>query len=396
MMENRVSNSKANATYQNSSKVKEVVYRIFAAVANAILVVLGGGLLTQTIGNLTGIHVLTLIGGEAQALLAPAIGVAVASQMNTNTLVTFASMVAATVGSNGVHFTDTAVKGMTATGQVTAAAAGAPVLTTGQPVSAVLAALVAVLVGKYLTGKTPLDMVLVPFGALAVGIGFGLVVAAVVTPALLAVSAYIAHSMQVSPVLGSMVISVVWALFLMTPASSAALAVALMLDPISSAAALIGTTAQFVGFTAMSFRQNNLGANIAQGLVTPKVQFPNLLINPYLLVPTVVSAAVCAPIATVLFDSRSTSTLGGLGLNSLIAPIAYLSRGWAQFSTYMVFGVVVPAVLSIALYLVLKRAGFIGEKQLHLELVQKYRSKKSCLSIENYEIGRQFFIDKTS
>ncbi|PWT39416.1 hypothetical protein DKZ34_09080 [Limosilactobacillus reuteri] len=369
MMENQVSNSKANATYQNSSKVKEVAYRIFAAVANAILVVLGGGLLTQTIGNLTGIHVLTLIGGEAQALLAPAIGVAVASQMNTNTLVTFASMVAATVGSNGVHFTDTAVKGMTATGQVTAAAAGAPVLTTGQPVSAVLAAIVAVLVGKYLTGKTPLDMVLVPFGALAVGIGFGLVVAAVVTPALLAVSAYIAHSMQVSPVLGSMVISVVWALFLMTPASSAALAVALMLDPISSAAALIGTTAQFVGFTAMSFRQNNLGANIAQGLVTPKVQFPNLLINPYLLVPTVVSAAVCAPIATVLFDFRSTSTLGGLGLNSLIAPIVYLSRGWAQFSTYMVFGVVVPAVLSIALYLVLKRAGFIGEKQLHLELV---------------------------
>lgn len=368
-MENRVSNSKANATYQNSSKVKEVAYRIFAAVANAILVVLGGGLLTQTIGNLTGIHVLTLIGGEAQALLAPAIGVAVASQMNTNTLVTFASMVAATVGSNGVHFTDTAVRGMTATGQATMAAAGAPVFTTGQPVSAVLAAIVAVLVGKYLTGKTPLDMVLVPFGALAVGIGFGLVVAAVVTPALLAVSAYIAHTMQVSPVLGSMVISVVWALFLMTPASSAALAVALMLDPISSAAALIGTTAQFVGFTAMSFRQNNLGANIAQGLVTPKVQFPNLLINPYLLVPTVVSAAVCAPIATVLFDFRSTSTLGGLGLNSLIAPIAYLSRGWYQFSTYMVFGVVVPAVLSIALYLVLKRAGFIGEKQLHLELV---------------------------
>lgn len=354
-MENQVSNSKANATYQNSSKVKEVAYRIFAAVANAILVVLGGGLLTQTIGNLTGIHVLTLIGGEAQALLAPAIGVAVASQMNTNTLVTFASMVAATVGSNGVHFTDTALKGMTATGQATVAAAGAPVFTTGQPVSAVLAAIVAVLVGKYLTGKTPLDMVLVPFGALAVGIGFGLVVAAVVTPALLAVSAYIAHTMQVSPVLGSMVISVVWALFLMTPASSAA--------------ALIGTTAQFVGFTAMSFRQNNLGANIAQGLVTPKVQFPNLLINPYLLVPTVVSAAVCAPIATVLFDFRSTSTLGGLGLNSLIAPIAYLSRGWAQFSTYMVFGVVVPAVLSIALYLVLKRAGFIGEKQLHLELV---------------------------
>lgn len=44
-------------------------------------------------------------------------------------------------------------------------------------------------------------------------------------------------------------------LFLMTQASSAALAVAVMLDPVSSGAALIGTTAQFVGFTIMSFRQ---------------------------------------------------------------------------------------------------------------------------------------------
>ncbi len=226
---------------------------------------------------------------------------------------------------------------MTATGQATVSAAGAPVFTTGQPVSAVLAAIVAVLVGKYLTGKTPLDMVLVPFGCVSRGDRFWpSSCGSCYTSASCCVRLHCAFSMQVSPVLGSMVISVVWALFLMTPASSAALAVALMLDPISSAAALIGTTAQFVGFTAMSFRQNNLGANIAQGLVTPKVQFPNLLINPYLLVPTVVSAAVCAPIATVLFDFRSTSTLGGLGLNSLIAPIAYLSRGWAQFSTYMV------------------------------------------------------------
>ena len=344
MMENTQVNARqANATYANSSVVKEAAYRIFAAVANAILVILGGGLLVQTIGNLSGLHVLTLVGAEAQVLLAPAIGVAVASQMNTNTLVTFASMISATVG--------------------------APVFTTGQPVSAVLAAVVAVLVGKYLTGKTPLDMVLVPFGALAVGISFGLLVAAVVTPALLAVSAYIAHSMQVSPVLGSAVISVVWALFLMTPASSAALAVALTLDPVSSAAALIGTTAQFVAFTAMSWRQNNLGANIAQGLVTPKVQFPNILINPYLLVPSVVSAAVCAPLATVLFNFRSTYTLGGLGLNSLIAPIAYLSRGWDQFATYMALGVVAPAVMSVALYFFMKKSGLIGDNQLHLKLV---------------------------
>ncbi|KRL96307.1 Integral membrane protein [Limosilactobacillus equigenerosi DSM 18793 = JCM 14505] len=354
---------------QSSSRYLAAAYRVFAAVANAVLVILGGGLLTQTIGNLTHVPALTLVGAATQVLLAPAIGYAVASQLHTNTLVTFASMASAMVGANAVHFTNSAVQAVTATGQVYPTAANAPVFTTGQPVSSLAAALIAVVVGKFLTGKTPLDMVLVPFGSLAVGVAAGLVLASVVTPALLAVSASIAHLMQVSPVLGSVAISVVWALFLMTPASSAALAVALTLDPVSSAAALIGTTSQFVAFTVMSWRQNDLGANIAQGLITPKVQFPNLLVNPWLLVPSIVSAAVCAPLATVVFGMRSTYTLGGLGLNSLIAPIAYLSKGADQLLAYMGCGVVLPAVMSLVLYFFLKRAGFIKDNQLHLDLV---------------------------
>lgn len=68
MMENTQVNARqANATYANSSVVKEAAYRIFAAVANAILVILGGGLLVQTIGNLSGLHVLTLVGAEAKS-----------------------------------------------------------------------------------------------------------------------------------------------------------------------------------------------------------------------------------------------------------------------------------------------------------------------------------------
>src|SRR5699024_8253713 len=120
---------------------------------------------------------------------------------------------------------------------------------------------------------------------------------------------------------------------------------------------------QFVAFTVMSWRQNELGANIAQGIVTPKLQFPNLLLNPYLLVPSLVSAAVCAPVATVLFHFRSTYTLGGLGLNSLIAPIAYLSRGWDQSSTNMTSAVVVPGVMSLAIYLLIKKLRLNGENQ---------------------------------
>ncbi|MCG4778622.1 hypothetical protein L0P10_17245, partial [Eggerthella lenta] len=85
-------------------------------------------------------------------------------------------MIAATVGSNAVHFV-TAAKGVaavTATGQTAVQAAGTGVFSTGQPVSAVCAALIAALLGKYLSGKTPLDMVLVPFAATMIGTLAGL------------------------------------------------------------------------------------------------------------------------------------------------------------------------------------------------------------------------------
>ncbi len=231
------------------------------------------------------------------------------------------------------------------------------------------AALLAALLGKWLSGKTPLDMVLVPMVVTFVGtfVGFGL--ASVVTPALTATSAWIAASIKVNTVLGSMVISAVWALFLMTPASSAALAVALTLDPISAAAAAIGTTAQFVGYAAMSWRQNTPGANIAQFVVTPKVQFPNLILNPWQMVPALVAAIVCAPLATTLSGLRAAYTVGGLGLNSFIAPIYFWGQGTSQFVAYMLWGIVMPAVISVFLFQVMKKFGLVKDNQLHLDII---------------------------
>lgn len=363
--------SMEGAIKEQKTTVKEYAYNISAAIANAILVTLGMGLLMQTIAGFINWQPLYQAGTLAQDLLAPALGLAVASQLNVTTLVMFSSMIAATVGSNAVHFV-TAAKGVatvTATGQTAVQAAGTGIFTTGQPVSAVAAGLIAALIGKYLSGKTPLDMVLVPFGATVIGTISGLGLAAVVTPALLSVSAFIAESMKVNPLLGSMCISMVWALFLMTPASSAALSVALMLDPISAAAAAIGTTAQFVGFTAMSYKQNTIGANVAQFVVTPKLQFPNLIINPWQLLPSMVSAIVCAPLATVMLGFRATYTVGGLGLNSFIAPIYFWGQGMGTFLTYVACGMVLPAVISVVGFKVMKKMGIVRDNELHLNIL---------------------------
>lgn len=359
--------------------MKDWVFSVSQGISNVILAVLGMGLLMGSIGQILmnfGVtnfgQALVDSGQIGQKLLAPALGVGIAYMLRTNILTIGAAMIAAHVGSNAVYFTDVAIKsGHTATGwQATAAQlpAGSLVQTAGQPVSAVLAGLVAALIGKWLTGKTPLDMLLVPLAATLGGSIFGLGAATVTTPLLNSISEALAETMKISPVLGAAVVSFAWLTFLMTPASSAALAIAVMLDPLSSGAALIGTASAFAMYTAMAWAQNNWGARMATLLGTPKIQFPNLLKSPLLYVGPAVIAAVNAVVAVVYFDFQVPYTIAGLGLNGFIAPIALLSTP-KLFWTLMAFGVVIPAVLSVVYYYVLKMVGLAKKGDLFLEVV---------------------------
>lgn len=247
--------------------VRDIVYNTSAAVSNAILVTLGMGLLLQTIAGFIQWEPMVQMGAITKILLPAAFGAAVASQMKTNTMVMFSAMAASTVGANAVFFSDSAVQGVTATGYAGMQAAGSTIITTGQPISAVIAAIIAVLFGKWLSGKTPLDMVIVPAATTIVGTVSGYYLAAVTTPALVAVGQFIASSVAINPVIGTAIVAMAFGAMTMTPASAAALAVAIgatgVTSPEAAGAILIGTTAVFVGFPAMSFHENKIGATIA-------------------------------------------------------------------------------------------------------------------------------------
>lgn len=89
----------------------------------------------------------------------------------------FSAMISSTVGGAAIHRT----------------AEGALTMVTGQPLSAVLAAVIATYVGKRLTGKTKLDMMAIPVCAMLVGGVSGYGLAIVTTPLLNWLSAQIAN-----------------------------------------------------------------------------------------------------------------------------------------------------------------------------------------------------------
>ncbi|WP_337090109.1 PTS transporter subunit IIC [Leuconostoc pseudomesenteroides] len=365
------SNKKSAAVDKES--IRDTVYKVSAAVSNAILVTLGMGLLLQTIAGFIHWAPMVQMGAITKVMLPAAFGAAIASQMKTNTMVMFSAMAASAVGANAVFFTDKAVQGVTATGYAGAQAAGSAIITTGQPISAVLAGLIAVLFGKWLSGKTPLDMVIVPAATTIVGTVAGYYLAAVTTPILVAIGAFIASSVAVNPIIGTAVVAMVFGALTMTPASAAALAVAIgatgVTSPEAAGAILIGTTAVFVGFPAMSFHENKIGATIAQGIVTPKIQFPNLTENPALIIPPMIGAAIAAPIATMVFHVTAPFAMAGIGFNSFIVPLALAGSNPVAFAAYMGVGVAVPVVVSFIGYRIMRKIGWAKPQQLHMEMI---------------------------
>jgi len=125
----------------------------------------------------------------------------------------------------------------------------------------------------------------------------------------------------------------------------------------------------FVGFPAMSFHENKIGATIAQGIVTPKIQFPNLTENPALIIPPMIGAAIAAPIATIVFHVTAPFAMAGIGFNSFIVPLALAGSNPVAFTAYMVVGVAVPVIVSFVGYRIMRKMGWAKPNQLHLEMI---------------------------
>lgn len=298
------------------------VFKASAGIAQGIFVSLGIGLLIENIGRIVDIPLLITIGVVAKSLMAPAIGAGIAFMLGANGLVIFSAMVAGAIGAGSISITEAGL-----------------IIKTGEPIGALLTATLAVYIGKRLSGKTALDMMLVPFAAI---LGSGLVgiwLSHNITPVLNAVGAFIKDSSAGSPFIASIVIAVVWGLLLISPASSAALAIALSLDGVAGGAALAGCVAQFIGFSVISAKENNLGGILAQALCTPKVQLPNITKNPMILVPTVVASAIVGPVSALIFQLEAGKEIAGLGLSSLIHPASRhisqeICRGGKNFAAY--------------------------------------------------------------
>ena len=318
------------------------------------------GTIIRTLGQQLGIQYLADIGSYAMAMSGPAMAVAIGYALAADPLVLFS---------------------LAAVGWAANAEGGA-----GGPLAVLIIAIVAAECGKAVSKETKIDILVTPAVTILIGVALAKLIAPPIGQAASAFGLMIDSATKLAPFAMGIAVSVLVGIALTLPISSAAICSVLGLTGIAGGAAVAGCCAQMVGFAVMSYKENGVGGLVSQGLGTSMLQMPNIVKNPRIWLPPIVTSAITGPVATCAFrlQMNGAPINSGMGTCGLCGPIGVvtgwlapteeaLSRGAAALTPgafdwlgLVLVCFVLPAVLSALLGSLCRKLGWIREGDLRL------------------------------
>ena len=194
----------------------------------------------------------------------------------------------------------------------------------GDPLGAFIAAFIAIQAGRLISGKTKLDILLTPAFSIIAGSAAGLLLGPPASKFSTWMGDIINWGTECHPLVMGIVVSAVMGICLTLPISSAAIAVILGLSGVAGGAAVVGCSAQMIGFAVASWRENKFGGFLAQGVGTSMLQMPNIVKHPQIWIPPIITSMILGPISTLVLKMTCGPTGAGMGTSGLVG----------QFSTY--------------------------------------------------------------
>lgn len=336
--------------------IKSYTIKVLNGMALGLFSSLIIGLILKQIGIFSGIEILERLGQLAQYMMAPAIGAGVAYSVGASPLGIFAGVVVGAIGGGSVSITPE----------------GVATIGIGEPVGALLSSLIGVEISKRVSGKTKLDIILVPAITIVTGGLAGYYLAPFISSFMKAIGEVINFATMQQPVVMGILVSVLMGIILTMPISSAAIGISLGLSGLAAGAAIIGCSCQMIGFAVISFKENGLGGFVAQGFGTSMIQIPNIVKNPKTLIPPVVASAVLGPVGTTLFKMQGDSIGSGMGTSGLVGQFSTLSvMGIESLYKIVLLHFILPGIISYITYRILKKKNWIADGDLKLYEIEK-------------------------
>lgn len=352
-------------------KIKIIGNRIFVdgltGMAHGLFATLIIGTIIQQIGMLIGTNIgdtLFSIGKVAATLTGAGIGAGVAYRFQESPLVVLSSATAGMVGA----FASSILGGsLLVDGTVVFSGPG-------EPLGAFLASYVGIEVGRYVSGKTKIDIIVTPIVTICVGSMVGLLVGPGISDMMIALGELINWGTQQQPFVMGIIVSVLMGMILTLPISSAALGVILNLSGLAAGAATVGCCCNMVGFAVASYRENKLGGLLAQGIGTSMLQVPNIVRKPIIWVPAILSSAILGPIGTMVFKMTNNATGSGMGTAGLVGQImTWQAMSEGELPSVLLVKIVMihfvmPALITLGISEFMRKKKWISYGDMKLDL----------------------------
>ena len=158
---------------------------------------------------------------------------------------------------------------------------------------------------------------------------------------------------QQQPLLMGIIVAVLMSIAVVFPIGTAALGVIAGLSGPAAGAATIGCCCSMVGMAVASYRENGFSGLLSIGTGTPLLLLPNILKNPFLLLPPILSSAILGPLGVLLGkmqNSPNGSGLGTMGLMGQTTTWETMTAGEAPqmvFLKILLFHFILPGVLTL-------------------------------------------------
>ena len=343
---------------------------LFATLIIGTIIVQIGGLITGVIGTY-----LFMIGKLASAMTGAGIGIGTAKRLDASPLV---QVSAATAGMCGAF----ASKMLAGTVLVSGTLDSGMELSNavlfvgpGEPLGAFVAVMVCIYMGRLVSGKTKVDILVTPFVCIVSGSAIGLLVGPSISAFMTWLGSVINWGTEQAPFVMGIIVSVLMGIILTLPISSAALGIILGLSGIAAGAATVGCCANMVGFAVASYRENKVNGLLAQGLGTSMLQIGNIVKKPVIWMPAIVASVILGPISTCVLHMTNNPTGSGMGTAGLVGQInAYqdmVANGMNSgvvLIEILVMHFILPAVIALIVSEIMRKRDIIKDGDMKLDV----------------------------
>lgn len=324
------------------------------------------GLIIEQIGKIIGGSIgdlIVVIGKIAQSLTGAGIGVGVAVKYKETPFVMISSAIAGLIGAFASKILQGAVL----------VDANIVLNGPGEPLGAFIASFIGIICGRWIQGKTKLDIILVPIFTIIIGGAVGLLVGPPISNFMLALGGIINWAVDKQPIIMGILVSVLMGMILTLPISSAALAIILNLSGLAGGVATVGCCANMIGFAVASFKENGFSGLISQGLGTSMLQVPNIMKKPIIWLPAIVASAILGPISTTVLHMTNNASGSGMGTAGLVGQImtwqdmSGSEDGFILIIKIILLHFILPGVIAWITSYFMRKKGLIKDGDMKLE-----------------------------